>query len=109
LHVGTNGSLIFYYYGAGWENVNKLAPSLFDGGWHHVAGTFDEPSRVITLYLDGVQLGSKVADRSIRYEWGEGFSLGSKNGGRNFNGCLDEIQVYARALSGAEVQQLFQQ
>jgi len=109
LWIADTGILTFFYYGTGWLSAAAAAPSVLDGGWHHVAGTFDADSSVVAVYLDGVQLKSKITDSSIIYKWGEGFSLGSNSGNRNFKGCLDEIQTYGRALSGTEVRRLYQQ
>ena len=64
---------------------------------------------LMAVYLDGAQLNATSTSDTIAYEIGDGFSLGSMRGQRNFKGCLDEIQVYGRGLSEQEVQQLFQQ
>jgi len=102
LFIQDSGTITFYFYhGSGWIGV-------IDGGWHHVTGTFDDANDVMAVYLDGVQLATNVTDTSMAQRHGAGFSLGSMRGSRNFKGCLDEIQLYGRALSETEVQQLFQ-
>jgi len=104
--VAGQGITFYFYHGSGWIGVNASAPSVLDGGWHHVAGTFDDANNLMAVYLDGVQLATKITDTSMAQRHGAGFSLGSMRGSRNFKGCLDEIQVYGRALSVQEVELL---
>lgn len=99
--------LLFYFYnGSGWPNVGVNNTGITDGEWHHVAGSYNEAAGVISVYMDGVLLASEFVGQSISYGIGSAASIGSMQGARNFNGCLDEIQIYGRALSDAEVQTL---
>jgi RHS repeat-associated protein len=80
-----------------------------DSGWHHVAVTFSGTTS--SLYVDGVagtsvtgtsgsRLTSSVLDRRI----------GSRAGGLNrFDGTIDDVRIYNRALSASEMQQLWRQ
>jgi uncharacterized delta-60 repeat protein len=75
----------------------------FDGAFHHVAGTWDGSD--IRLYIDGALQGTTAFTSpvnntravNIGYAWGGG------NPGRWFNGIVDEVAVYARVLSQAEI------
>jgi hypothetical protein len=86
-----------------------------DGAWHHFALTRD-PEGTIELFLDGIAQGrssNSVSKQAIttnmrafgaeRY-WFEIASAHAFN--TFFTGCLDDIRVYNRVLSSAEVQQL---
>ena len=76
--------------------------------WHHVAGTFDGDR--INLYLDG------VLDASI--ETAVNIGVNSSNvligenpeaAGRNWDGLIDDVRLYNRALSEAEITELIPQ
>jgi hypothetical protein len=70
--------------------------------WHHVAGTWDGTTK--RLYVDGLLLASVAA--TISYDTGEILIGADNNGGTilyYWDGKLDEIRVYNRALSAAEI------
>jgi hypothetical protein len=77
------------------------------GEWHHVAATYD--GATWRLYLDGVLDAELVADATPRHDSIQHFglgaaydSLGEPAGG--LHGALDEVRVYARALTAEELQ-----
>ncbi len=70
--------------------------------WHHVALTYD--SAVLNLYLDGVQEASRAA-QGFFTDTVTPLLLGRTREGRTFfHGVLDEVGVYARALTEAEIE-----
>lgn len=80
-----------------------------DGEWHHVAGTFD--GTTASLYLDGALQGSDVA---VSAGWADThhFCIGaactpSGEAHLPFAGSIDEIEIFDRALSAAEIQAIF--
>jgi hypothetical protein len=81
--------------------VPSAAPA-FDT-WAHLAGTFD--GEVIRLYLDGVLIGEAPATDIVQDE--HGITLGADNDlGLDdgfFDGALDEVRIYRRALAEDEV------
>lgn len=81
-----------------------------DGQWHHVA--LRRQDGRLTLWLDGVEAASaKVSRRgsvTAGQEFGiEGIHVGQRVDGANrFNGSIDDVRVYRRALSGVEIAKL---
>src|ERR1017187_9716986 len=83
-----------------------------DGSWHMATGVVDRVAKLIHLYVDGVSVGS-ASIASIG-------SISNLNlpvwfGARNypglacfFNGLLDDVRHYSRALSQADVSLLFE-
>ena len=72
--------------------------------WMHVAATYD--GATIRLYVNGVQEGMLAATIAIAQN---NLPLGigaQSDGGTKFNGALDEVRVYGRALSAAEIVEL---
>jgi regulation of enolase protein 1 (concanavalin A-like superfamily) len=77
--------------------------------WAHVAITFD--GATARIYLNGVQVGSGAFTLGPLKTAAMG--LGCKDGGSGssteiFSGDLDEARIYDRALSVADVKQLFE-
>ncbi len=74
------------------------------GDWHHIAYAIDDAADTADLYLDGV-LATTVtfsgtpllmkADQELR--------IGNASGTEYMNGRIDEVRIYNRALSPAEV------
>ena len=81
-----------------------------DGQWHHVAVTVKRRDpQGVRFYLDGVQEahGLDPTDRpgSITAGPGYSFRIGSRSSAVNnlFQGCIDEVEVFSRALTPAEI------
>ena len=92
--------------GATQKTVNSSIPSTI-GRWTHTAATYD--GSYIKIYVDGVYQNQSVATGTI----GGFTNVSNKYIGRwaldgyNFDGSLDDVRIYNRALSDQEVQQLY--
>lgn len=84
-----------------------LDRSLFTENWAHVAVTFD--STRLHLYLDGSEVASHQLPVPGPVAETGGFVIGGhrEGTGRNFDGLLDEIALWSRALSSAEISTLY--
>ena len=67
------------------------------GEWYHVAGTHD--GTTMRLYVDGVEIGSRAVSGTVAT--GTGVQINSGN--ERFDGLLDDVRVYDRALSPCEI------
>jgi len=84
-------------------------PPFAAGKWTHVAFTFarfntDKPDGLATLYLDGKSAGEILA-RTQTFTWdpqGAAVMLGL-----GYIGRMDDLALFSRALSSAEIAQLF--
>jgi hypothetical protein len=72
-------------------------------GWHHVVATVDDPVGV-TIYVDGVPAGSYVGDPNIGNA-PTAMQIGGnpQAGGRAWDGLIDDVAVWDRALTADEV------
>jgi hypothetical protein len=85
-----------------------------DGDWHHIAGVFDNGTLII--YIDGNSEspdsgGSTFGKGKTRYGFlvvgSEATSFDGNKGPTNyFNGDMDDVRIYNRALSAQEISQL---
>jgi hypothetical protein len=70
--------------------------------WHHVAGTWDGTTK--RLYIDGARVAEVEA--YVAYDDHDVFLGGDENSGNQvlfWDGVLDELRVYRRVLSDAEL------
>ncbi len=97
-----NHPLIFHngkprMYGSSIEANNAI-----DNEWHHIATLNDGTNGYI--YVDGVQVKSGTSGLSIKVT-----KIGTKPSanGEFFDGLIDNVSIYNRALSPQEIQQLY--
>ncbi len=84
--------------------VAPVSPILVnDGLWHHVAGTWGDDNGNVNLYLDGHLLMS-AAFLTPSYPLTNMYMGKMANGGRVYNGILDDVQIYGRAITEEEIQ-----
>ena len=86
-------------------DLNALA--LTDGQWYHVAAVRDNATGKNLVYIDGILEGELTVD----YTGTAGFSsataadlnIGNLDGSFFFNGAVDEVALYNRALDATEI------
>jgi hypothetical protein len=71
--------------------------------WSHLAGTYD--GTALRLYVNGTQVASKAVSGIIASSSGALRIGGNNVWGEYFNGSIDEVRIYNRALNQAEIQQ----
>ena len=70
--------------------------------WSHVATTWD--GTTLRLYVNGVQVASRAVAGTLSATSNPLRIGGNANWGEYFAGTIDEVRVYNRALSAAEIQ-----
>ena len=85
-----------------WSHHLRASEPLPVGRWVHVAGTFD--GETMRIYVDGREQGSMQRPGPVRPNAFH-LCLGSYevDHAAHFDGLLDEVKLYARALSADEV------
>lgn len=112
LYTGPNGGLQFYVSqraGTTYAVTADAGDAVWDGHWHLVTGTFD--GTVLRLFVDGIEVGSAVSyPGALVYHLSDSndFFIGNYPGcqDREFAGVIDDVMVWDRALSPAEVMDL---
>lgn len=108
LYTGANGGVEFYV--ASGSTTYVVSPDagtgVWNGQWHNVVGTFD--GSAVRIYVDGQQVGAGTPDSSpIQYGLPSGSDLVIGNypwcQGLDFNGTIDEVKVFNRALNPAGI------
>jgi hypothetical protein len=97
----------------GEDGIVTGSQSLADGAWHYVVGVRDGSAGVSKLFVDGV----KVGELSVTY--GHSFTTDPNDSipvnvgwfdsgsGHRFTGQMDELAVFSRALSEADVTRFY--
>ena len=78
------------------------ASALTLNAWAHLAATYS--GSALTLYLNGVSIGTQAATGAIATSTGALRLGGNTIWPEWFQGEIDEVRVYNRALSAAEIQ-----
>lgn len=80
--------------------VSAVSTTVNDGNWHHIASTYDGSSS--RIYVDGVLVATQ-ADTASLVSAGTSFVIGGSSG----TGSMDEVAVWSRTLSLAEIKTLY--
>jgi hypothetical protein len=112
--------LAMYYYPYNGHQLNILTGSRISvdanltpiGQWNHIVSTYDE-SDSLRVYING-----SIVATSYQSSWSHapGADLfigadenGTPTGGGFFDGDIDDVSIYSRALSGIEIDSLYHQ
>jgi hypothetical protein len=107
LSTGADGGLVFNVSdGPSFASSPDAGTAVWDGRWHHVAGTFDGAS--VRLYVDGAEIGSGTstpfpigyATQTAELVLG---TYGDACPDLDFAGQLDEARIWSRALGPEEL------
>ena len=114
-----SGGLRFFVRNAAGTAIGASVTNTIvaDGMWHLITGVCDEAAGHIYLYEDGVQLasGALTAGSGLFPAVTAPLSIGARqsanNGGTNYDfqflGSIDDVAIYNKALSAAQVQSHF--
>ncbi len=113
LTLDSTGALWFQVVSAAGESARVSAP-VATGQLMHVAATLDDATGEMTLYVNGGVVAQTVTSArpfgALDPAYNPGIGIGNANGnatgsGYNipFNGLIDELSVYDRALTRGEV------
>ncbi|MBN1787601.1 MAG: right-handed parallel beta-helix repeat-containing protein [Sedimentisphaerales bacterium] len=97
---------LIHQTGASTYTTYTSTSALTTGAWQHVAITLKEGDSV-NFYINGTLAGTLPQTEIFGIANNEPLRIGSRNGAYWFNGDLDDVRVYNRALSDTEVGQLY--
>jgi hypothetical protein len=106
--AGTDGHPAFAVEIGGTDVV--ASPTPLAAGWHHLAGVRDTAASRFELYVDGLLVAQKVptvmgaVDSQVNTVIGR---VSPTAPIEHFNGLIDEVEVYGRALSATEIRAIF--
>jgi hydrogenase maturation factor HypE len=86
----------------GVDQSASATASLALNTWTHLAATYD--GTTVRLFVNGVQAGTRAVSGSLAASTGALRIGGNAVWGEYFSGRIDEVRIYNRALSAAEIQ-----
>jgi len=98
LRMNGAGGMVHYWW------ANDIVPgglNLLDGNFHHVVAMYDTETGIRTLLLDGVIIGQdSPGDHAAA---GINFTIGKTFSNEFFDGILDDVAIFNRALTTEEI------
>jgi len=105
LAIGINNNRIATYWHDGGHNVGEGTTTLTSGMWYHAALTYD--GSTIRIYLNGNEENSFDESSMTAPSASTTLKIARQiSGERSFDGVLDDVRVYGRALSPEEIAEL---
>ncbi len=99
----TNNQISSGFNGGGGCLEHTASANLQTGIWYHLAVVFDDIANTYNIYLNGNLLSSQ-SETSAPVPNNQNLTIGQTAYGENWNGLLDEVRIYNRALNANEIQ-----
>ncbi|MEO5658129.1 MAG: LamG domain-containing protein, partial [Nitrospiria bacterium] len=105
MRIGSDNRLRGYVINGVAYNACVGTTSLAAQTWYHVAVTFDPGSDTLRCYVNGVAEAVNAAATLTPIPSRTSLKIGARgnDGGTPFAGSMDEVKIFARSLSPAEV------
>lgn len=104
-----DGDIPAYRFRVGHFGGNNILASA-DGvttGWNHLTGVYDSSGPTASLYLNAKRIDS-VTGAVDDFSTTDGPWIGARSDGTEYlNGGIDDVRVYSRALSPAEIHEVY--
>ena len=102
LYYHQNGFLSFYT--AGTSPSETTFPTTFNANtWYHIVGTFDSNTGTKKLFINGENVKTETGITGTISTTDYNVYISGAYHNRPFNGTIDEVRIYNRALSPGEI------
>jgi hypothetical protein len=97
---------LWLFWNGGGTNAIKVGNvgDYTDGKWHHFALT--RTGATLTLYIDGAAVATASYTDPIDLSGDSSSFIGASSLGHFWNGLIDEVEIFSRALSANEIANL---
>jgi hypothetical protein len=110
LSYGDPGNNRLRFFVRGMDDVSLDTGSIIDiGNWYHVIGVFDNTNNNRYLYVNGTLEAINMSDTGTPNINSAAIAIAAEaeDNTINFDGQIDEVRIYNRALSESEVKDLY--
>jgi hypothetical protein len=102
LNVNSTGTVNFFIYGtSAYQFDLTTAATINDGQWHHLAAVRSGNSGKV--YIDGVEAASGSGAIQALQSRAVAIGYDYRDGNKRFDGSIDDVRIYERALSVGEI------
>jgi len=108
-YIQNDGDIQFDIQNASGEgNLLTTDQPISDNAWYHIVGTYDGTNMIIYVNGSAHSTTASISD-ATPFSRDTNVSIGSNEGGSDnfFNGTIDEVRIYNRALTGEEINSSF--
>jgi LruC domain-containing protein len=107
IRIDKFGKLTFGLYNPTWSHAGiGWKDRIIDTDWHHLVTTYNGSK--MKVYLDGKLMDTENTNGNINNS-GSDIHIGTQSDLNFFDGTIDEVSIYNRALSESEVLLLFKE
>lgn len=116
IFLGKRGGYTKYFIGLNSSNQVKfeiedstgsvttvVGPTINDGNWHHIAGVLERQNNRLRIYVDGTRYSTVKPFHPSGFFNYDPLTMGYFEYANFFDGYLDEIAIYNRALTQSEI------
>ncbi|MFA7171216.1 MAG: LamG domain-containing protein [Candidatus Paceibacterota bacterium] len=90
-------------------SASSQTSDLEPNAWYHVVGVYEDSTDIFNIYVNGILDVEDTTGRSMHSSPSEFLYIGRELGDYSFNGSIDDVRIYNRALSEDEIRQLYNQ
>jgi hypothetical protein len=106
LEANSNRSVVFYNLSSAGQQGAVTSLSVFEWDtWVHFAGTYDDDSKTLKTYVNGVLLATRLNIPSTNYGVSTHKISGTNFGNGGIKGNVQIVRHYNRALTSSEILQ----
>lgn len=87
------------------ELVNVSFGPIQEKKWYSIAGTFDNETKFLRIFVNGKLVAQKISISGIDYSYNPSLHLGG-DGQNYFNGLVDDVKIYNKVLNTRELQKI---
>lgn len=114
IDITAGGNVLYYLCYRGQDGAIASAGggtslALAEGAWAHATVVCDREARTVSLYVNGYRDGLSQLPPGFDGDFSAHRELTIGSGWHNFDGLVDEVRVYRRALTKQEVRAMFTQ
>ncbi len=105
MDIRNSGTQVIFggYTPAGGTAYTTQSYNFLNNVWYNIVGVDD--GSLLNIYVNGNSIGS--GPRATRIEGNWSVHIGERAGGNYFNGLIDEVRIYNRALSATEISDIY--
>lgn len=106
MYIDSSGRVNAYIRTGGTHPVITHGTNICDNTWHHACLVIDRSNHQARLYVDGAKATFDQDVTGYVFTSSAQTEIGGWNNSANYNGDIDEVAVFARALSENEIRAL---
>ena len=109
VQVNSDGTVRFRLQDSTGENFSTTSTTLSVGQWHHLAVTWDKTidSGKLKIYIDGTEASYSSTGNQTNNTNEVGDLVIGHQSSLRFDGSLDQVRIFSKALSSTEVGKLY--